>query len=221
MSYLNCNIPPIECYVRGEFLQNLEDGHGTYFPALVFGFSSIPGRVPLFHCMLEDGGVFFRLPISAFCQSQNADKIANSEQELLEEIELWDSFSYYPSVIVFDVLQNKRAKYISRSKKEYFGHYMFTIDWANEEKNIAPISFSEAPGQHKCGHFLRLDNGNFAIQPNNRLKFHEPSFWTKPNDFIPRKIHTHIWSVENNWRWILEDNENYEYNIEKREDEKQ
>ena len=27
--------------------------------------------------------------------------------------------------------------------------------------------------------------------------------------------------VENNWRWILEDNENYEYNIEKREDEKQ
>lgn len=216
MSYLNSNIPPIECYVRGQFLQNLESGHGLYFPCLIFGFSSITGRVPLFHCMLEDGGVFFRLPISAFCQSEGVEIIGDDEQEFLEEIQLWDSFSYYPSVIVFDVLQNRRVKYVSRRKKEYFGHYMFTIDWANEDRNIAPISFSEAPGQHKCGHFIKLDNGNYAIQPNNRLKFHEPSFCTKPDVIIDRKIHTHIWSVENNWKWVFEDNENYDYNIEER-----
>ena len=123
MSYLNSNIPPIECYVRGQFLQNLESGHGLYFPCLIFGFSSITGRVPLFHCMLEDGGVFFRLPISAFCQSEGVEIIGDDEQEFLEEIQLWDSFSYYPSVIVFDVLQNRRVKYVSRRKKEYFGSY--------------------------------------------------------------------------------------------------
>jgi hypothetical protein len=216
MAYLNCNIPPIECYVRGEFLQNLEDGRGTYYPCLIFGFASIPGRVPLFHSMLEDGGIFFRLPISAFCQSPDVAITGNDEQEFLEEIMLWDSFSYYPSIIVFDVLQNKRVKYVSRTKKEYFGNYMFTIDWANEDKNMPPISFSEAPGQHKCGHFIKLDNGNFAIQPNNRLKFHEPSFCTKPEAIISRKIHSHIWSVENNWKWVFEDNENYNYNIEER-----
>ena len=94
--------------------------------------------------------------------------------------------------------------------------YQSVIGWANEEKNVAPISFSEAPGQHKCGHFIKLDNGNYAIQPNNRLKFHEPSFCTKPDAIIQRKIHTHIWSVENNWKWVFEDNENYDYNIEER-----
>jgi hypothetical protein len=82
------------------------------------------------------------------------------------------------------------------------------------------MGFSEAPGQHKCGHFIQLDNGNFAIQPNNRIKIHDPSFCTKPNAQIPRKIHTKIWTSESNWKWILEDNENYEYNIEKREHEK-
>jgi hypothetical protein len=95
---------------------------------------------------------------------------------------------------------------------------MFTIDWANEESNVAAMGFSEAPGQHKCGHFIQLDNGNFAIQPNNRIKIHDPSFCTKPNAQIPRKIHTKIWTTEGNWKWILEDNENYEYNIENRKD---
>ena len=218
MSYLNCNIPPIECYVRGEFLQNLESGHGSYYPCLLFGLSSITGRVPLFHSILEDGGIFWRLPISAFCHKEGTPIIGSTEQEFLEEIELWDSFSYYPSITVFEVLKNKRIKYVSRKVIEYFGRYMFTIDWANEESNIASVGFSEAPGQHKCGHFIQLDDGNFAIQPNNRIKIHDPSFCTKPNAQIPRKIHTTLWTVESNWKWILEDNENYEYNIENRKE---
>ena len=86
MSYLNSNIPPIECYVRGEFLQNLEGGHGLYYPCLLFGFSSITGRVPLFHSILEDGGIFWRLPISAFCHKEGTSIIGSNEQEFLEEI---------------------------------------------------------------------------------------------------------------------------------------
>ena len=47
--YLNANIPPIECYVRGNYLRDQKDSHDKYFECAVFGFSSIPKQVPLFH----------------------------------------------------------------------------------------------------------------------------------------------------------------------------
>lgn len=209
MAYLNINVPPIECFVRGEYLMNLESGHGTYHKCLIFGLMSIPSKTPLFHSILEDGGIFWKLPISAFCWKE-------SEHQELDELVLWDSFSYYPSLTIFDVLKNKKVKYVSRRKNEYFGEYMFTIDWAHENTNICDTGFSESPGQHKCGHVIKLDTGNFAIQPNNRLKIHDPSFCTKPNMFIERKLNTHNWTVENNWKWVFEDNENYDYNISER-----
>ena len=42
--FLNANIPPISCYVRKEYLRNLEDGHGEFEEAAVFGIKSWKGR---------------------------------------------------------------------------------------------------------------------------------------------------------------------------------
>ena len=55
MAYLNANIPIIECYVRGNYLRDQKDSHDKYFECVVFGFSSLPKQVPLFHYMMEDG----------------------------------------------------------------------------------------------------------------------------------------------------------------------
>ena len=63
-----CNIPVIECYVRGNYLRDQKDSHDKYFECVVFGFSSIPKQVPLFHYMMTDGGIWWRAPISAFCK---------------------------------------------------------------------------------------------------------------------------------------------------------
>jgi len=213
MAYLNTNIPPQECFVRGEFLRNMEDSHGTYYPCLLFGAASIPSNVPLFHCLMEDGGIFWRLPIHAFCSKEGSPAME------LDELMLWDSFSYYMGVTVFDTLQYRKMKYISRRKKWHEGLYLFTLDWAHEDPNIADVTFSEAAGQHKCGHFIQLDNGNYAIQPNNRLKCHDPSFCTKPEQMvIERKLHNHKWSVEQNWKWVTSDDERYDYGITNTDD---
>ena len=208
MAYLNANIPPQECFVRGEFLRNLEDSHGTYFPCLLFGVASIPNNVPLFHCLMEDGGIFWRLPIHAFCSKDGSAAME------LDELMLWDCFSYHISVGCMSAIKHCKMKYVSRRKKQYEGTYLFTLDWAAEEQNIVDTNFSEAAGQHKCGHFIALDNGNYAIQPNNRLRCHDPSFCTKPNELvIERKLHNHKWSVEQNWKWVTSDNDKYDYEI--------
>ena len=209
MAFLNVNIPPQECFVRGEFLRNMEDSHGAHFPCLLFGAASIPSNVPLFHSLMEDGGIFWKLPIHAFCWKEEAPSME------LDELMLWDSFSYHMSVTIFDAFKYSKVKYTSRRKKEYEGTYLFTLDWAHEDPNVINTGFSEVAGQHKCGHFIKLDNGNYAIQPNNRLRVHDPSFCVKPNQsIIERKIHDQQWSVETNWKWVTSDDDRYDYGIE-------
>jgi hypothetical protein len=212
MAYLNANIPPIGCYVRSNFLQNRpewDEEKDSYFPVLIFGVASMPHRVPLFHFVMEDEGVWFRMPIHAFCHKTPA------KQPELTNLVLWDCFSYHVSVTQYDFFINKRMRYIDRNKNWQDGTYLFTLDWAQEDKNVVDLGFSEFPGEHKCGHFIKLDDGNFAIQPNNRIRAFDPSFVTKPGqNVIERKIGTHMWSVENTSKWVLSDDDRYEYTIE-------
>lgn len=208
MSYLNANIPPIECYVRGNYLRNQIDSHDTYFKCMVFGVTSIPSQVPLFNFVMEDGGIWWHAPISAFCTREDTP-----EQDL-HELVLWDSFSYNIAVTQFYLLQNAKMKFLSRTSKEFLGTYLFTLDWAHSDYNELNFGFSETPSQHKCGHVIELDNGNFAIQPNNRVRLFDPSFVTKQgSNLIERKINTKLYTVENCPKWVTEDSDNFEYSI--------
>lgn len=217
MSYLSANIPPIECFVRSNFLQNRPhrfEETDTYLPCVIFGVTSITSRVPLFNFIMEDGGLWWRMPIHAFCSREEV------QQEELYQLVLWDCFSYYVSVMKFDFMSEKRIVYYDRNKKEKKGKYLFTLDWGQADPNVLDTGFSEVPGQHKCGHLIQLDDGNYAIQPNNRVKLFEPSFVTKWGQLvIERKLGTESWSVENQPRWIFSDNDLYEYDISKNEDQ--
>jgi len=210
MAYLNANIPPIECLVRSNFLQNRTEWEesDSFLPCVIFGVCSIPGKAPLFHFIMEDGGIWWRMPIHAFCWKEDAP-FAD-----LHQLVLWNSFSSYISVTIFDFMREKRIIYFDRNKKQCEGKYLFTLDWSAEDSNILDVGFSEVPGQHKSGHFIKLDSGNFAIQPNNRIKMFEPSFVTKwGQQIIERKLNTNSWTVEDKDKWILSDDENYEYDI--------
>jgi len=161
---------------------------------------------------MEDEGLWFRMPIHAFCHKIPAPL------ETLTNLVLWDCFSSHIAVTQFDFLANKRMRYIDREKKWSEGTYMFTLDWSQEDKNITDLGFSEVPGQHKCGHVIKLDNGNFAIQPNNRVRAFEPSFVTKPGqNIIERRLGTEMWSVENTSKWVLSDDDRYEYEVKQNE----
>ena len=68
MAYLNANIPATYAQVRREYLYDLKEHHGEVEDCLLFGIASITGRPILFHAIMENGAVFYRLPISAFIQ---------------------------------------------------------------------------------------------------------------------------------------------------------
>jgi hypothetical protein len=208
MSYLNANTPPLYCKIRKEYLYDLKEHIGESEDCVVFGLASIPGRAILFHTILPNGAIFYRLPINAFFQK----RFSRSEvpDMPLHEVELWNSFSYYPSVHTFSFLEGAKGKY--RFEDNWIGgNYEFTIDWAHPESNILDVEHSEIPDEHKCGHFMSLDNGNFAIQPNNRILWNISNF-TTGNDIPDYKVQTNKWNAENNNK-ITENSDRMFYKI--------
>jgi len=187
---LNANIPPIDCYVRGNFLRNQEDSHDKYFECVIFGVSSVQNRSPLFHFMMEDGGLWWRMPINAFCKEPGTPEVD------LHELVLWNSFSPNVAVTKFANLANLKMSYRDRNRNVVSGKYLFTLDWHNPESNRLDDGYSETPNEHKCGHVIQRDDGNFAIQPNNRVRVFEPSFANKKDLVIGRIISDRVWDVE-------------------------
>ena len=208
MPELNANIPAIECYVRGNFLRDQQDSHHLTFPCCLFGVASLPDRVPMFHFLMEDGGIWWRMPINAFCWKPDAVPMDIHDQVL------WNSFSPYITVTVFHNLRQMRMTYADRHKNQHSGIYLMTFDWHSPEPNIINNGWSESPGQHKCGHLIQLDNGNYAIQPNNRVILKDPSFTTKLGaPVIDRLLNNQLYGVEDADRWVTADNENYFYDV--------
>ena len=68
MAYLNANIPPIYAQIRKEYLYDNKKHHGEVEDCIIFGISCITGRAILWHAIMENGAVFYRLPITAFIQ---------------------------------------------------------------------------------------------------------------------------------------------------------
>jgi hypothetical protein len=213
MAYLNANIPPTYAQIRKEYLYDLKKHKGEVSDCIIFGLSALTGRAILFHAIMENGAIFYRLPITAFIQRGYEPSAVPTQR--LDELELWNSFSYYPAVTTYDILAGQSGKYFGKDKKTHTGKYLFTVDFAHPESNIVDTEHSEIPHEHKCAHILALDNGNYAAQPNNRLIWNLPSFTVK--DETPDwKVQTNEWNVEDASQWITEDTDKFFYEIEEK-----
>lgn len=206
MTFINNDFPPTKAWLRKEFLYNQESGHCDLVEVIIFGVTGIPGRVPMFHCVSSFGAVWFRLPIHAFVLSPAA------KPELsLEDLCLWNSFSYSLSVHTFSYLDGLACAYLGRDKAWHKGTYYTTVDWCN---NAGEFGFAETPDEHKCHHVIKLDNGQIALQPNNRIRWFEPAFITESFPDRPDfKVNTQVWTVENTAKWRTENNNSYMYGV--------
>ena len=216
MAYLNANIPVQYAQIRRAYLYDLKKHHGEVEDCIIFGLSAITGRAILFHCIMENGAVFYRLPISAFIQ--RGFKPEEVPRRRLDELQLWNCFSYYPAITSWDILDGQSGKYIGKDKKWHEGAYLFTVDFAHPEVNIVDTDHSEIPHEHKCAHIIALNDGNYAAQPNNRCIWDIPSFTVK--DEVPDwKVQTSEWNVENTSKWKTEDTDNFFYEIEEKKND--
>lgn len=212
MSYLVANLPPIECYVRKEYLYDLQKGHGELTPCVWVSVKSIRGRALYIESLLtEYGALYDKLPLSAYCW-----KPIEGKPLPLDFLEIWDAFSYHITVVRKSTLKGLRCAVYGKDKQYHEGEYMFTIDSCHSDSNELDISFSETPNEHKSFNIIQLDNGQYAAQPNNRVKWFEQSLIShdvKRPDF---KVSTHYFTVEDNPKWSAGNQDEYFYEIEHR-----
>lgn len=211
MSYLIANLPAVQCFVRKEFLYDFQYGFGEYEPCYWVSAKSIKGRALYFECLLTNfGALYDKLPISAYVWRTDI-----AEDFLpLDYLEIWDCFSYNISVIEKQLLNGVQCKVFMKNKKLYDGKYMFTIDSCHSEPNELNVSLSETPNEHKSFNIIKLDNGQFAAQPNNRVLFYDQSLiphgTTKP-DF---KVSTREFTCENGSKWSAGKEDAFFYEID-------
>lgn len=177
MSQLNANTPYIECKIRKEFTGLEEDTYGY-----IFGVKSLINYPMLFHFQTEFGANIWNMPISAFQHNDYYDKLSDDEQIRLSLLETWDCQSNSISVLNFKFLHHKKVDVFCRDGMWRTGIYHFTIDDYATDPNIIDVGYSEDLDS-KCFHFIKLNDGNFSIQPNNLLRWHNPDF-IKPYDKI-------------------------------------
>lgn len=201
--FLNADVPAIQCLLRKEYLYNLESHEGETIPCVIIGCASIPGRAIGFHCLTENGAMIWRLPINAFCHKKGTPK------QDLEILELWDCFSEDVSVHEFSEIREMSVRVQLKDGKWYPGRYLITVDWCGS-------SGADNPGTwgHKCAHILKLNNGNFAAQPNNRIQWLDQAFVTDPFTSKPDyKTNEHIWKSEDGNRWVTDHTDKMFYEI--------
>ena len=109
------------------------------------------GRAILFHCIMENGAVYYRLPISAFIQRGYDPKDVPGYR--LDELGALEFFLVTILLLLaWDILDAQSGKYIGKDKKWHHGKYLFTVDFAHPESNILDTDHSEIPHEHKCAH---------------------------------------------------------------------
>ena len=218
MSFLIVNLPPVECFIRKEFLYDLEKdstnqygyrGAGEYEPCVWVTAKSIKGRAWYIESLITQyGGLYDKLPLHAYVWKTDVGELKD-----LDMLQCWDCFSYELSIIEKSNLKGLKVKYKDKLGEWSYGNYMFTIDNVVSDPNVIDVTYTQIPSEHKSFNFIKLDNGQFAAQPNNRMIWFEPSHTPsklKKPDF---KVSTHVWSVEDKPKWRVGDSDDYFYEI--------
>lgn len=170
MAQLNANMPYISCSIRQAFtgLDELLEGY-------IFGVKSMINRPLHFHFQSRIGAVFWNMPVSAFVHKDDYDSLSDDETTRLSMLESWDCQSNDIAVTTFAFLQNHAVDVFCRDKKWRSGKYITTIDDYEGDLNSINVGYSNDQDS-KCFHFICLNDGNFAVQPNNLLRWHNADF---------------------------------------------
>ena len=179
-NFLVTNLEPLPVLVKGEAISR--DPDKEFYSGIVFAACSLMCRVLSFHVELENGAIYERVPIDAIYWKKPGEN-----QLSLNEIQVYDCFSYHLTSIAYNLLLARRCNIFIPKKGFHPGKYYCTIDWAIG-------AGGEAPEIRKSAYLILLDNGQIAAQPSNRIIWRDPV----PEDFQPPplKVQLELKSVE-------------------------
>ena len=206
MSELICNLPAEDVWVRREYLRDHQDGHGEFVRGVWVSCKSIPGRAFYFETYLpEYGALFDKLPISAF-----VSRPKTPDPDLpLNNLQFWNCMDYGVVAISKQFIGSMDFEVLTRDHGKLTGSYIATIDNYHADINTIDYSTSETPAEHKSNNLLQLENGQFCLYPNNRMRVYDNSLTPKEPLQPDFKVSTVEYQVENGNMTRLGDTDEY------------
>ena len=195
---LICNLPAEKVWVRKEYLTDHKSGHGEFVEGVWVACKSIPGRAFYFETYLpEYGALYDKLPISAFLR---APKTPTPDMSL-ENLQFWNCMDYGVMAINKGFISSMDAEIRTRDHGLIKGQYIFTIDNYHADINVIDNNVSEVPQEHKSHNCIQLENGQYALYPNNRMRLYDLSITPQHPKTPDFKVSTIEYQVENGTEW--------------------
>ena len=198
MSTLLTNLPSTKVYVRKEYLRDLQDGFGEFVEGVWVCAKSIPGRAFYFETYLpEYGALYDKLPISAFVSSPETP-----DPDLdLPNLQFWNCMDYGITNICKQFVGSMEWEVRTRHFGSIKGEYLCTLDNYHSDPDVVDYSTSEVPQEHKSFNLIELENGQFALYPNNRCRVYDISLTPNEAKIPDFKVSTEYYQVENGVKW--------------------
>ena len=198
MSTLLTNLPSTKVYVRKEYLRDLQDGFGEFVEGVWVCAKSIPGRAFYFETYLpEYGALYDKLPISAFVSSPETP-----DPDLdLPNLQFWNCMDYGVSNICKQFVGSMEWEVRTRHFGSIKGEYLCTLDNYHSDPDVVDCSTSEVPQEHKSYNLIELENGQYALYPNNRCRVYDISLTPNEAKIPDFKVSTEYYQVENGIKW--------------------
>ena len=208
MSYIIASLPPLKCFVRREFLYNFTKGQGEFEPAIWVSIKALRGQVFRIESLLPNyGALYDKLPLHAYVWTHSHGDLP------IDALQLWDCMGYRFTVLEKIGLRNLGVKFLGKDKKWHHGKYLFTVDFCADGMDV-DTGFTEQAEEHKSFNFIRLENGQFACQPNNRCLWYDQSLITADVKFPDFQAAKDFYTVDGSRKWAAGDD--WFYGMEER-----
>ena len=194
MSALICNLPSVEVWVRKEYLTDHQSGHGEFVKGVWVSCKSIPGRTFYFETYLpEYAAMYDKLPISAFV---SAPETPSPDMDL-PNLQFWNCMDYGVVAVTKQFIGSMDYELYTRDFGIQKGTYICTIDNYHQDPEVVDYATSENPAEHKSHNLIELENGQYALYPNNRMRIYDNSLTPVEPKMPDFKVSTQYYQVEN------------------------
>ncbi|MDR3162532.1 MAG: hypothetical protein LBT81_01565 [Helicobacteraceae bacterium] len=164
---------PISGFVRRSALYNGDTSFDGYEPCSFFAITSYKDRAPTLKLLLDDGSLFSFMPIDSFTSS-----LPDSQSELfgMDDLAYRNCPDYAFALSSPKFLQGKINCYLARRELWLEAEYAASLDW--HRGNLIM-------------HICHLENGQIALLPSHKIKFHDGA-----REFKPYRKITSVWEVD-------------------------
>jgi hypothetical protein len=149
--------------------------------------------------------LYDKLPISAFVSSPETPKPDLN----LPNLQFWNCMDYGVTAITKQFIGSMDFEILTRDQGVMHGSYICTLDNYHPDSDNIDYSTSETPAEHKSFNLLELDNGQYCLYPNNRMRVYDNSLTPKEPKMPDFKVSTEYYQVENGNEYRLGDTDDY------------